>query len=240
MTTEAIFERMFTPVQLENQRLFRVGPVAMPEQPGDKGKRVIRKAAIFAGATAADLAESWGAEKVLKKIEDKFVTNIQDETRKARNHALFSGVQFVEDGASDELYVLGMNAILRGITGLEAVSYASPLSRWISGWTNLGSYVSGRFSEEGRVFWKKPWNVVNAVNVEAAIGLLEEMPFVGKGVEKAHTWANAKIAGSEAFQFLNGVATGAVTGYHIDKNMIQSNVRKALTKAAPVTSAPTA
>ncbi len=225
---------MFTPAQLENQRLFRVGPFAEPEQPGDKGKRVARKLAIFTGATAADLAESWGAEKIIDHLESRMVDFDlikRNDPKAITKNAYFGGIAFIEDAMSDELYVLGMNALLRGWTGLEEANYVSPTAKFISGWTNLGSWASGKFGGKEKKFYQKPFNFVNAVNVEAAIGLLEEVPFLGKGVAKAHAWANSKISSSEAFQLANAAVTVAVAGYNIEKNIVTPRVVKAATPA---------
>lgn len=236
MSAEAASHIAFTPAQLENQRLFRVGP-AMTEHPGDKAKRIQRKLTILAGATAADLAEGAGAEWLLGKIKQRAIISQEqivnempdwDEKKEGakskliQKKALFSGLGFVEDAASDELYVVGMNAILRGMTGLDEVSYPTPTARVISGWTNLLSFASGKF-EKKQGFWKKPWNFVNAVNVEAAIGLLEEVPGIGRAVERAHAAMDHKLSKSEAIQFGNAIAMTAVTGYHIEKNMVNAS-----------------
>ncbi len=240
MTAESRAEHTFTPKQLENQRLFRVGPGAFePEQPGDKGKRVVRKLAVFTGATAADLAESWGAELLLDKVNEHLLPHDVEvrasmgDKKLLNNESLMGAIGFIEDVASDEAYVLGMNAILRGMTGLEEVSYPSPTAKLIAGWTNLGSFASGRFqdwvNDAGKVVWKrpfymKPWNIVNAVNAEAAIGLLEELPLgVGKAVEKLHGFIDRKLSKSEAVQFVEGTARAGVTGYHIVKNMMHDS-----------------
>lgn len=225
MTPEAVSAHSFTPSQLENQRVFRVGPGAsMPEQPGDAADRRLKKLGILVGATAVDLAESWGAEKLLVQIREQLTEHVRSNAKRNQNKAIFSGIAFVEDVASDEVYVLGMNALLRGMTGLEEVSYPSPTAKLISGWTNLGSYASGKFGGEDRPFWKKPWNVVNAVNTEAAIGLLEELPLgIGKAVEAVHAKIDEKLSKSEAVQFATGIASAAVTGYHIEKNMVQAS-----------------
>jgi len=237
MTVEFESAKTFTPKQLENQRLFGVGPGSeIPEQSGDKAKRVWRKLEIFTAATAADLGESWGAEKLLGRIEEAMVPKdlVQQGNPAALQRAsLFSGIGFVEDMASDEVYSMGMNAILRGLTGLDEVSYATPTAKLISGWTNLGSFASGKFQDtinsERKVvqefaFWKKPWNLVNAVNAEAFIELLEELPIgIGKGVKKVHNAIDEKFKKSELLQFANGVASAAVTGYHIEKNMVHDS-----------------
>lgn len=241
MTTEAVFARAFTPKQLENQRLFRVGPSVMPEQPGDTAKRVVRKAAILAGSTALDLAESGLFEKLIKPKEDTLdalkkkawdMTGITtsdaqsakraEQVRFVKERTKLNVVEFVEDGLSDELQVVGMNAILRKMTGLDEVSYPSATARFISNWTNLLAWTSAKFNR--MKFWKKPWNVVNAVNVEAAIGLLEEVPGVGKLVERAHGAVNTLLT-KEGVQLVNGVAVGAVSAINITKNMIYGDVK---------------
>lgn len=239
MTAEVLTERAFTPKQLENQRLFGVGPGAsMPEQPGDKGKRLRNKAIIFAAATAADLGESWAAEALLEKIHDRMVDKVDlqlNDPAAIRRNAIFSGIGFVEDMASDEAYSMGMNAILRKLTGLEEVSYASPTAKQIEGWTNLASFASGRFQnpvdehheviEELKLkFWQKPWNFVNAINAEALVGLLEELPFgIGTSIKKGHARVDEKFRKSELLQLANGVAKAAVTGYHIERNMVHDS-----------------
>jgi hypothetical protein len=238
MTPEFGSAPNFTPAQLENQRLFRVGPSVTLELPGDKAKRVVRKLAIFTAATAADLAESWAAEKILRKIKTKMVNDDlvqQGDPDAVRKGAYFSGIGFVEDMVSDEVYAMGMNAILRGMTGLADASYPSPTARFISHWTNLGSYASGKFAGLEQ-FWKKPWNIVNAVNAEAAIGLFEELPF---GIGKAVAWAHKGVDGllnKEATKLVNGIVGAAVTGYHIEKNMVNP-VRQASAPAQRATAA---
>jgi len=241
MTAEFGSQTMFTQSQLENQRLFNVGPMAMPEQAGDKAKRVTRKLMIFAGATTADLLESSGAEFLMEKIKGKKITPLQEkldnmptgtpeqiseklkqEKKVVNVKSFFSAGAFVEDGISDELYVMGMNAMLRKLTGLEEVSYVTPTAKFISGWTNLLSFASGKFTKT-KEFWKKPWNVINAVNVESGIGLLEEAPFgIGKMIAWGHDAFDEKLKKSEAVQLANGVALAAVTGYHIEKNMVNA------------------
>jgi hypothetical protein len=230
MNAEAVLPR-FTPQQLENQRLFQVG-APMPEQAGDKGKRMRNKFAIFVAATGADLIEGWGAEKIIEKFVDPNIEAMPEEKQK-RAKVFKSGGMFVEDGVSDEIYNVGMNAILRNITGLEEVAYASPTAKFISGWTNLLSFASAKFNdtfnEDGSLlkkmaFWKKPWNVVNAVNVEAALGLFEEAPFgIGSTVVRMHSAFDNKLRKSEALQLANTAATLFVTGYHIEKNMVQGS-----------------
>ncbi len=246
MSAEFSPQTMFTPSQLENQRLFGVGPGAlMPEQPGDKGKRVLRKFAIFTGATAADLAESWGAEKLLEKIGERLVNKEKIATNdpKAINkQALFYGIGFVEDGVSDELYTMGMNTLLRCMTFLDEVSYTSTTAGFIEGWTNLGSFASGKFQDsidqDGNVIehmklkvWQKPWNVVNAVNTEAFIGLLEELPIgIGAVVKKTHRAIDTALSKSEPVRFANGVAKMVATGYHIARNMMHDSRSVVVTK----------
>lgn len=246
MMAEVLTERAFTPKQLENQRLFGVGPGAsMPEQPGDKWKRIkpkFVKLVVLAGATGLDLLEGGIAEAILeprgkqlnelgKKIES--MSEVKHDELVAKREAQLDFVQkktrhnivaFVEDGVSDEIYVMGMNAILRKLTGLPDVSYPSATARFISNWTNLLSWTSAKFGE--KKFWMKPWNFVNAVNVEAAIGLIEEVPLgVGKTATKVHDFMDKKLTKSEALQFVNGVALSAVTAINITKNMIYGHIK---------------
>lgn len=239
MTAEFSPQHTFTQSQLENQRLFNVGSIAMPEQAGDKSKRVWRKLTIFTGATTLDLAESWGSEALLDKVHEVLLPSEGErkdsmtEVKRINNEATMGALGFVEDGISDELYGVGMNAILRNMTGLDEAVYASPTAKFIAGWTNLGSFASGRFqdtrNEDGEVvkklaFWKKPWNLVNSVNAEAFIGLLEEIPFgVGNNVAKAHAYVDRKLTTSEAVQLVDGTARAAVTGYHIVKNIVHDS-----------------
>lgn len=239
MTVEHVSEQPFTSSQIENQRLFKVGPSAHEsEQPGDKGKRIRNKALIFTAATAADLGESWIAESLLEKLGERMVDKaaVAEKDQKALNNkALFFGIGFVEDGISDELYAVGMNSVLRGMTGVEEAAYATPTAKFIEGWTNLGTFASGKFqdtvNQHGEVIeekklkvWQKPWNVVNAVNAEAFIGLLEELPIgIGKTVEKMHASFDKVLTESEAVQLTNGVAKMLVTGYHIARNMVHDS-----------------
>lgn len=239
MTPEMHSEHGFSPSQLERQRLFGVGPGAsMPEQPGDKAKRVRNKVSILAAATAADLGESWVAEKLLDKLGEHMIDAEKiaaNDPKAIQKKGIFYGALFVEDGVSDEAYAMGMNALLRGMTGLEEVSYPSPTARFIEGWTNLGSFASGKFQDavdqHGKKIeklklkvWQKPWNVVNAVNAEAFIGLLEELPLgVGAVVKKTHDVIDTTLTKSEPVQFANGVARSLVTGYHIVRNMIHDS-----------------
>lgn len=214
---------VFTPKQLENQRLFKVGPgAALPEMPGDTSRRVRNKAMTLVLSTAGDLVESWGAEALLDKVGERV------------SEPISYGMAFVEDAASDELYDIGMNVILRRATGLDEVSYSTPTAKFAAGWLNLLSFASGKFQntideslESGikkLAFWKKPWNFVNAVNTEAAIGLLEEIPFgIGNAIQRAHALIDKKLTKSDALQFVNKISGAAVTGYHVNRNMMHDS-----------------
>lgn len=237
MKVEMASERVFTSSQLENQRLFGVGPGAeMPELPGDKAKRVQRKLTILVAATIADVGESCISENVLKAIKGHMVDEDRvkaGDLQAIQRSSYFSGIGFVEDMASDELYSMGMNALLRHLTGLDDVTYATPTAKLIGGWTNLASFASGKFQDmvdknhkvvQKLEFWKKPWNLVNAVNAEAFIGLLEELPIgIGSGVKKIHSTIDRNYKKSELLQFADGVAKALVTGYHIEKNVIHDS-----------------
>lgn len=156
---------------------------------------------------------------------------------------------FIEEWVSDEAAASVVNAWVRLMTGDKNAKYVSETAAFLSDWGNVISQVflndvliGKTVVEKHRVrkgsgfkFEKKTapargvlgiklayqsMDLINPVNVEAALRVAEEVPVLGSVVSWAHDKAD-HLLDKRTTRIANTVAAKGVTGYHIGRNVMK-------------------
>lgn len=161
-------------------------------------------------------------------------------------------VEFAEEWASDWTYSSMANGWVRLMTGVDDAKYVSETAAFLGDWGNVISqvffedYLFGKKdpsdpknktpkriplikNKDGKAIFSlnlayPSMDFVNAVNVEAALRLIEEVPVLGDGVAWAHEQTD-KLLDTPAGRWLNTFASKGILGFHIGKNVIGKNIK---------------
>jgi len=169
-------------------------------------------------------------------FDDETFLKQHEVVRKAavRAEGVEKAADFIEEWASDKIYANVMNAWLRSATGDPNAAYVSEAADFISEWANkilqvfAGNPIIGlseknpNLKAHSEIIAKRnAWGIklgyeaadlINSVNVEAAMRILEEVPIVRIGIHKMREGIEHAME-NRIIRTLHTIADLGVMGY---------------------------
>lgn len=206
-----------TAVDLLESKAFRVARTAVFE---GKTKRLEQELASAGERRSAHAEDQRAADDLEIKL-------IRDALR--QHKAVESGVEFAEEMLSDEYLInTGGNKLIRHLTQEHDVEYAKGLATTISDYTNaiiqvfFGDRWIGFKDKDGNpkkfmgvLMAEKSMNFINPFNVEAALRMLSETPFIGDVLVRIKGPIDSFFENNFFATLANKTASKMLLGYHV-------------------------